>query len=257
VIQENTVQTTALMPLRYYLLLAVISVLGFSGWSHGQSSAKDDKRPKQPVLLQQKTDSAKVKKGWRPLFNGKDISGWKVTEFGGQGEVYVEDGDVVITQGADLSGIHTDRKLAGKQYEVEFEARRQAGSDFFVGFTFPVKDGHCSLILGGWGGGVCGVSSLEGMDASENETTTFMDFEKDKWYRVRVVVTDKKMDAWVDKLHLVDVETEGRRIDVRFEMERSKPFGFATYQTTGRIRNARIRDLSPKVDPQKTTGKVK
>jgi hypothetical protein len=227
------------IPLRCYLILAVISVLGFSNWSNGQPQQTASASASHEEQATEKTKDD----GWRNLFNGKDLTGWKITQFGGEGEVFVENNEVVITQGAELSGIHTDRKLSGKQYEVQFEACRQAGSDFFVGFTFPVNDSHCSLILGGWGGGVCGISSLEGMDASENETTTFMDFPQDKWVRVRLVVTDKKIDAWVDKLHLVDVETEGRRIDVRFEMERSKPLGFATFQTTGRIRNARIRDL--------------
>ncbi|MFY8056503.1 MAG: hypothetical protein ACOVRM_02110, partial [Planctomycetaceae bacterium] len=43
----------------------------------------------------------------------------------------------------------------------------------------------------------------------------------------------------------VAVDTTDRRIGVRFEVERSKPFGFATYATTGRIRKARIRSLPP------------
>ena len=183
---------------------------------------------------------------WRSLFNGKDLDGWKVTNFGGEGEVFVEEGQVVITQGAELSGIHTEQDIPKINYEIEYEAQREAGSDFFAGITFPVGKSHCSLILGGWGGGVCGLSSLDGMDAVENDTTSYREFEKGKWYKVRLVVTDKRIDAWIDKDHIVDVETEGRRISVRFEVERSKPLGFSTWQTTGRIRNARIRELSPK-----------
>jgi hypothetical protein len=113
------------------------------------------------------SDSKKADKdGWKQLFNGKDLEGWKITNFGGEGEVYVENGEVVITQGADLSGIHTEQEIPKVDYEIQFEAQRAAGSDFFAGLTFPVKDSHCSLILGGWGGGVCGISSLNGMDAS-------------------------------------------------------------------------------------------
>lgn len=239
----------SLLPLRYCCLLALLTVLSLTGWSPSPApaasaadeSTSDDAAGEAAGDDKDAADASAA--GWRPLFNGKDLEGWKITNFGGEGEAFVEDGEVVISQGAYLSGIHTERKLAGPQYEVRFEAQRQAGSDFFVGLTFPVSDSHCSLILGGWGGGVCGLSSLEGMDASENETTTYIDFEKGRWYQVRVVVTDSRIDAWVDDVHVVDVETEGRRIGVRFEVERSKPFGFATFQTTGRIRNARIRDL--------------
>ena len=43
---------------------------------------------------------------------------------------------------------------------------------------------------------------------------------------------------------LANVERRLHDIDVRFEMEASKPMGFATYQTVGKIRNARIRNLT-------------
>ena len=188
-------------------------------------------------------EKAVDKDGWKPLFNGKDLEGWKVTEFGGQGEVTVVDGEVVISQGADLSGLHTEQEIPKSNYEVQFEAQRAAGSDFFAGLTFPVKDSYCSLIVGGWGGGVCGISSLSGMDASENETTSYQQFDKGKWYKVRLVVRDDHINAWIDDKQIVDVDTTGQKIGVRFEVERSKPFGFSTYQTTGRLKNARIRPL--------------
>lgn len=181
--------------------------------------------------------------GWKPLFNGKDLEGWKITEFGGQGEAFVEDGEVVISQGADMSGIHTEKEIPTSNYEVQFEAQRAAGSDFFAGLTFPVKDSHCSLIIGGWGGGVCGLSSLSGMDASENETTSYQQFDKGKWYKVRLVVRDDHISAWLDDKQIVDVDTTGQKIGIRFEVERSKPFGFSTWQTTARLKNARIRPL--------------
>jgi len=184
-------------------------------------------------------------KGWEPLFNGKDLEGWKVTNFGGEGDVLVEKGEVVITQGADLSGIHTEKKLPRSNYEVQFEAMREAGGDFFAGLTFPIQDNFCSLIVGGWGGGVCGISSLDGMDASENETTTYQAFDKGKWYKIRLVVRDNHISVWIDDSQIVNADTTGKKIGVRFEVERSKPFGFSTYATTARIRNARIRALLP------------
>ena len=180
---------------------------------------------------------------WTPLFYGKDLDGWKVTEFGGQGEALVENGEVVISQGVDLSGIHTDKPLPRINYEVEYEAQRAAGTDFFAGLTFPVKDTYCSFIMGGWGGGVCGLSNLDGMNASENQTSSYQDFEKGKWYRVRLVVAENKIDVWLDQAHIIDVDTTDQKIDIDFRVEKSKPFGFSTWQTTGRIRNARIRTL--------------
>jgi hypothetical protein len=189
-----------------------------------------------------------VKKDWKPLFNGKDLDGWKITNFGGEGAVKIEGKDkeeVVIYEGVDLSGITTTRKdLPTTNYEVEFEAQRASGTDFFVGYTFPVGEDACSLVLGGWGGGVCGISSLDLMDASENETTSYHDFAQGKWYEIRIRVTDARIQSWLGKWTLTDVERSLHDIDVRFEMESSKPMGFATYQTVGKIRNARIRTLT-------------
>jgi hypothetical protein len=222
-------------------------ILGAMLVSHaaGFADDKDDKKTSSPSA------SAKVPKdkdGWWPLFNGKDLTGWKVTEFGGEGDVFVEEGEVVISQGADLSGIHTEQPIPKSDYEIQFEAMREAGSDFFAGVTFPVRDKHCSLILGGWGGGTCGISSLDGMDASENETSSLQSFEKGKWYKVRIVVRDNHLNAWLDDKEIVDVDTTGRKIDTRFEVERSKPFGFCTYATTGRLKNVKVRELPKPVD---------
>ena len=59
-------------------------------------------------------------------------------------------------------------------YEVTLEAMRVDGNDFFCGMTFPAGKDPCTLIVGGWGGTVVGLSSINGMDASENETTINM-----------------------------------------------------------------------------------
>lgn len=219
-------------------VLFLLSLTAVSQSLRADDDAKKDvERPVVPKV-------AVAKHGWSPLFNGKDLDGWKATEFGGEGEVSFEKGHVVIGQGVDLSGITSQRKdLPKTNYEIEFEAQRFNGSDFFVGLTFPVMDSHCSLICGGWGGGVTGLSSIDGMDAVENETTGHFNFENGQWYKIRLKVTPEKIEAWLDGKSLVDVEFTGQRIDVRFEMDLCKPLSFASYQSTAYIRNARIRTL--------------
>ena len=81
------------------------------------------------------------------------------------------------------------------------------------------------------------------MDASENETTGYAEFKDRHWYKFRVKVTKGKIEAWMDDAQIVDVDTEGRKIDVRFEVELTKPMGFCTYQSTAWIRKARMRTL--------------
>ena len=181
---------------------------------------------------------------WTALFDGKTLEGWKITKFGGEGDVSVENDRIILGFGNDLTGIHTDRKLPKINYEVELEAMRVDGSDFFCGFTFPVKDDPCSLIVGGWGGGVIGLSSLDRLDASENETTTYREFKNGTWYKIRLRVMDQRIQAWIDGKEMIDVDTTNRKISIRYELDPSQPFGFATWQTTGALRGIRIRELT-------------
>ena len=140
------------------VMLWTLFIVGACCLHTSESTAGENKDAKTSTKDTKPTASVKPDKdGWTPLFNGKNLDGWKSTNFGGEGEVYLEKGNVVITQGVDLSGINSSRKdLPLSNYEIEFEAQRAAGSDFFVGLTFPVKKSSCSLILGGWGGGVLG-----------------------------------------------------------------------------------------------------
>jgi 3-keto-disaccharide hydrolase len=181
---------------------------------------------------------------WLSLFDGKTLGGWTKTKFGGEGTVEVKNGQLILGYGSNITGVHTKRKLPKINYEVQLDAMRVDGSDFFCGLTFPVGKKHLSLIIGGWGGGVCGISSLDGNDASENETTTYRRFKNKTWYPVRLRVTDGKVEAWLEGKKIVDVKTKGKKLSLRVEVEPSKPFGFATWQTTGALRNIRIRELS-------------
>ena len=192
--------------------------------------------------------SGKKEAEWIPLFDGKTLNGWKKTNFGGPGEVSVEDGAMVIEMSAPLNGVtmteEAFKKLPKGNYEIKLQAQRALGGDFFVGLTVPVKDAHCSLIMGGWGGGVIGISSLNGYDASENETTTYATFEKGKWYDVRMKVTDKKIVVWLDDEEVINVDIEDSKISTRIEVDLSTPVGLATFETTAKIRNFMMRPLS-------------
>ncbi|MCM8531853.1 MAG: DUF1080 domain-containing protein [Lentisphaeraceae bacterium] len=85
------------------------------------------------------------------LFNGKDLTGWKVSNFGGEGEIVVKDGSVFLDYGNPITGITYTGDIPKVNFEVEFEAQKIDGNDFFVGLTVPYKETHLSLILGGWG----------------------------------------------------------------------------------------------------------
>jgi hypothetical protein len=180
---------------------------------------------------------------WTPLFNGRTLAGWLPTQFGGEGEVEIKNGELILEVGEELTGVTINRPIPTSNYEVSLEAKRVAGSDFFCGLTFPVKKDPCSLIIGGWGGGVCGLSSIDGHDASENPTTSYRGFDNGRWYVIRLRVSDEKIEAWIDKEQIVDQDLKGRDISIRSEVEASKPFGIASYRTAAALRNIRLRAL--------------
>ena len=180
---------------------------------------------------------------WAPLFDGATLGQWEQTSFGGEGPVSVRDGAIVLGMGDPLTGITWTGAPVPAAYEIALEAARLAGSDFFCGLTFPVGVSHCSLILGGWGGTTVGLSSLDGRDASENETTREMRFADNRWYRVRVAVTAAHIRAWLDDDPIVEVATTGRRIGIRPELDVSRPLGIASYRTRAGVRAIRLRPV--------------
>ncbi len=173
------------------------------------------------------------------------MAGWTVARFGGEGEVLIEDGAVVMERGEDMTGVTYDKNDFPKtNYEVSLEGKRVKGFDFFCTTTFPVGEAHCSLVMGGWGGTVVGLSSLDENDASQNETSTQADFKTNQWYRVKIRVTKDHIAAWIDDKQVVDADTKGKKISIRPECDLCKPFGFATWRTTGAVRDIRVRALS-------------
>jgi hypothetical protein len=182
---------------------------------------------------------------WQPLFDGKSLAGWKVTDFGGQGDVSVQDGVIVLGMGSMLTGITFDREFPRCDYEVRWEAQRVDGVDFFSTLTFPVGDACCSLVVGGWGGAVVGISCLDYADASQNATTRYVKFNKGQWYRFRIQVRRDRLQAWIDDESVVDVEIRDRKLTTRIEVKRSEPLGFATWETRGALRKIEYRQLEP------------
>ena len=182
--------------------------------------------------------------GWQPLFDGKTLDNWRPTKFVGQGAVRVEKGTIVLESGNDLTGITwSGGDLPTTNYELVLQAMRVEGSDFFAGITFPVDKSFCSLILGGWGGSVIGLSSINDLDASENSTSQSMLFDKQRWYSVRIRVTPEKIESWLDDRQIVSQELKGNTIDTRMEVEASQPLGIASWRTKGAVRDIRLRRL--------------
>jgi len=190
--------------------------------------------------------AGKDKREWVSLVPGKGMGSWKALNFGGEGETAWKEGVLTIEEGAELAGVVWSGKLPAAPYELELEARRTSGVDFFCGLTLPVRDPKTcvTFIAGGWGGGVVGFSSIDGMDASENESTNYRDFKAKQWYKIRLEVRKNSLKAWIDQEEVVSADTTGRKLGLRFgDIEKCAPLGLSTWQTTAELRKVRWRKL--------------
>lgn len=177
------------------------------------------------------------------LFDGNSLTGWKVTNVGGEDAVRVEGNQITLEKGDDLTGITTTRDVLRSNYEISLEAMPIDGDDFFCGLTFPLEKSYCTMIVGGWGGSIVGLSNINGAAAADNETTSLKSFTKGRWYRIRLRVTTTKIEAWIDEDQVVDVPIEGREFSVNDDQKDSCPLGISSWQTTTALRNIELRKL--------------
>lgn len=181
---------------------------------------------------------------WTELFDGRTLSAFTVTDFGGQGTVEVRDGRLHLGFGSPLTGVTWSGPLPQGDYELEVVGAREDGSDFFCGLTFPVGDDHLTLVLGGWGGSLCGLSSLDGNDAAHNDTRTLRSFAAGRDYTAHIVVTSAAIQVTLDGEPLCRVTRGEHRFGLRPEVSLSRPLGLASFATASSFTHLRWRSLA-------------
>jgi len=175
---------------------------------------------------------------------------WRPAGIPDQGEALVRAGEIQLAAGLPMTGIAfgawESAGLPGTNYAVEYEAMRVEGEDIFGMLTFPVAShaAHATFVLGGWGGTVTGISSIDFADAGENSTRGEQRFENGRWYRVRLEVRPDDLRAWVEGRLVVNASIKGRQVSLRPGfIDHCLPFGFATWNTEARIRAVRVERL--------------
>lgn len=219
-----------------------VLVGGMSGCGEKQATPEHDASTPDP--LPALSDVNASADGWVEM-GTLEPGKWSPIE--GAAELEWDDESRVMTigVGTDLNGVRWTGPLPAVPFEVELEARRMSGGDFFCGLTFPVRTGsECvTLIVGGWGGSVVGISSIDGLDASENSTGSQYEFEDQRWYRIRVKVGEEHLQAWIDDREVVDAHTEEQKLSLREgPIEECAPFGLATWVTKAEVRGVKWRN---------------
>ena len=221
------------------LIVIVFPITWSLSWNHraqraGEQTTEDN------IYVEQD-----IPEEWETLFDGKTLSGWQVVPFAGGGKAYVKNGSLVLprTPGGSMTAVcWIGDPIPVNNYVVQYEAKRVEGSDIFASLTFPYDDTFASLIIGGWYGTVNGLSSIDGYDASENETTRYFSLNNDQWYPVELRVTTDSIRATVGKDKVVDLATAGKYIHLRDETL-ATGFTLWSFRSTGEIRNLRIKKL--------------
>ncbi len=198
-----------------------------------------------------KPEATSSQEGWLPLVSSPELKDaklgeWEKTNFGGEGEVSFLEGILKMKAGRPMTGIHLKQKdvFPKENYEIRWKAQRVQGSDFFACLTVPIGDEHCSFICGGWGGGLVGVSSINGNDASENQAATFHNFKNKQWYSFRLRVDAKRLQVWIDDEEVVDVERDGNTFTVRAEVRACRPLGYCVFESDVEVKDWEYRLLS-------------
>ena len=179
------------------------------------------------------------------LFDGQSLTGWQPNTGSRAGKVEVKDGSMVLVSGEPMTGITLTRQdLPTLNYRLTYEANRTVGNDFFAAATFPVGPSFLTLVNGGWGGSVTGLSLINGAGAVENETNHYFKYQNNVWYRFEVEVTARAIHCLVDGVEVVLFPHEGAQMTTRLETRVNQPLGFATYRSTGLIRLVEIKPLT-------------
>jgi len=119
-----------------------------------------------------------------------------------RGEVALDGTAAILGPGGPYTGIAYTGHFPTINYEVTLHAQRRAGRDLCL-LTFPVGSALCTLRPRAW-------------DAS---------FDADRWYQLRLRVTEARVEAWLDDRKVTDVPRAAAQTALPLAFDPLKPFG--------------------------------
>lgn len=199
-----------------------------------------------------------AEEGFTPLFNGKDLSGWK--SVGGNGEFKVE-GDAIVGFGENIKGntfLRTEKTYKDFDFRFEmkfddltgnsgmmFRANQKPGEN---GRVFGYQCEHCNRKDRAWTAGIFDEARRGWISPTKADKEACAAFTKqgkeimkwDDWNEIRIVCKGKHIQIWLNGEPRVDFTDEGKDFT---------PEGFFGLQVHGgkscnvRWRNLRIKEL--------------
>ena len=183
---------------------------------------------------------------WRDLFDGKTLDGWRTPKSGAfvNGKAEVKDHCIALQAESDGAGIAATQPVPAVGYEVTADATRSGGRGDFCTLVFPIAGQQCVLYVGGAEeGNAFALGYVDGSRFADDELTRRVDYERGRYYRIRLRVMPDTVRAWLDGEEMLDLATEGRRLEVGTYVPELVPFGVYAWNSQALIRSIRIREL--------------
>ena len=83
-----------------------------------------------------------------------------------------------------------------------------------------------------------------------NDTRREIDVRSGRWYHLRVRVTLRRVEAWVDDVQVADLDTAGHKLHTAGHIQHELPLGLHTEVSTCTLRAIRLRRLKPDAKPE-------
>jgi formylglycine-generating enzyme required for sulfatase activity len=185
---------------------------------------------------------------WVSLFDGKTLNGWRVPEegnFARHGKLFVEGAALVLERGEQATGLAWTGEFPNEGYECSLELKPIVLGNAALEVVLPVGALQCDLGVATWDNAVTGLQMIDGQLANNNETTKRFGLQAGRWYQVRIRVTSRKVEAWLDADQVVDMPRAGRTLTLHTDNEPLKPFGLGQGRAVSSVRNIRLRRLKP------------
>ncbi len=164
--------------------------------------------------------------GWIPMYNGRDLSGWKI-----KGTAYANRDVIVVVPHMTSLVYKTTPK---PPYMFRVEAVKLAGKDGFI-IIFPLKGYHAVWAVGAFGNTV---SELVGV----TDTRLNITIEKNRWYELEVRVSDTSAAATLDGAKMWEINNLNEIKPVNMEREFLKGIGFGCFNTLCKYRNPVLKE---------------
>ena len=174
------------------------------------------------------------------LFDGTTLGMWKPESVGSGDPVRVEQGAIQLSWGSPGTSVAWTGTQVPASYELALEVMRIEGSGSGYWFlTFPIDaDRTCTLTLADQLGWLCGGSD----PAGEGSLTRAFGFDGGTWHKVRVRVTQGRIEASLDGEELVAEPAEAQATALS-ESPSPGSLEIATWAMTAAVRDIRLKRL--------------